>query len=81
MTDFITIANKSHDLFQIIKLPLTTNNESNGSLRKYLNIFNELSLAQKLLLIILIIYIINTIFGSNDRKNNQTQQIKLKSKL
>ena len=79
--DFITIANKSHDLFQIIKLPLTTNNESNGSLRKYLNIFNELSLAQKLLLIILIIYIINAIFGSNDRKNNQTQQIKLKSKL
>ena len=59
--DFLTIATKSNDLFEIITLPLSNNNNEHKH-KQVLNILNELTFAQKLLLMICIIYLLSTLF-------------------
>lgn len=77
--DFIIMAQKPNgNLFKIIKLPLDFEKNKNtlyhkleniiNTIKKYLDKFNELSLTQKLLLVILIIYMLNLLCVDNDHK-------------
>eukprot|EP01084_Bolivina_argentea_P026458 49213_1 len=72
--DFITMAQNTNNLFQIIQLPLISSDcKSNTNilttLQQLINIFTELTLAQKILLITLILYLLNHLFPFKNTKH------------
>ena len=87
--DFMTMANQSDALFERIELPLQYQPKASSTLpvdivgyvRKYMNMLNELTAIQKVLLVVLIAYIFDIVFLDKSNKKECVRTNVLNSKL